>query len=136
MKKIIWTGVVVAIICGGGAFYAGMQYQASQTPARPTAGSGFAGRTGTFGSATFGTILSIDSGSLILQLPNSTSTTATIGTNIVLFDSATSISQLNSLPSSNLAVGQSIVVAGTANSDGSITASTIQIRPASSLRNN
>jgi len=127
-------GIIVAIIVGGGGFYIGMQYQANQTPAAFTGASAFAGRTGGSGGATLGTVLSIGSGSFIIQLPNSTSTTATTGTTIILFDNATKLNELESVPFSNLAVGQSVTISGTTNADSSITASVIQIRPASALR--
>jgi len=142
MNKKAWiTVVVVAVVVGGAAFWGGMTYAASKTTAstasRFAAGTaGFAGRTGAAGfsgaagGGTVGTVVQVGSGSFTVQLPTSTSTTATTGTKIVLVDSATEIDELEAVPVSNLQVGQSVTVAGTSNSDGSVTASSVMIRPA------
>jgi hypothetical protein len=66
---------------------------------------------------------------MTIQLPNSTSTSATTGTKIVLFDTNTSVTEMKNVDPSTLTVGQGVVVSGTANSDGSLTATTIQVRP-------
>jgi hypothetical protein len=68
---------------------------------------------------------------MTVQLPNSTSTAAQTGTKIVLFDGSTQVEELQSVGISRLAQGQSVMVSGSANPDGSITAQSIQIRPAS-----
>ena len=140
MNKNAWiTVVVVALVVGGGGFYAGEKYQAGQAPAATTgAGTfagrgagGFAGRTGgAGGGATFGTIVAMDASSITVQLPTSTSTAATTGSKVVLYDSSTQVQELQSVSPSSLSVGQSVTVAGTTNSDGSVTAQSIQIRPA------
>jgi len=144
-KKSLITLAIVAIVFGGGGFWGGMIYaQGQATAARAAftggAGGSFAGRTGAAGGATraagggatFGTILSIDPTSITIQLPTSTSTSATTGSKIVLYDSSTQIQELQNVPASSLSVGQSVTVTGTANSDGSMTASSIQVRPAGS----
>jgi hypothetical protein len=137
MNKNSWIVVIViAIVVGGAGFWGGMTYAQNQAPSARTAftgaaagRAGFAGRAGgTAGGATFGTIISIDPTSITIQLPASTST-ATSGTKIVLYDSSTQIQQLQSVPASNLVVGQSVTVTGAANADGSVTATSIQIRP-------
>ena len=139
-KAWIWA-VIIVIVVAGGAFWGGMTYAASQTPTAASrfagaGGAAFAGRTGAAGFAgaagggTVGTVIAIGSGTFTVQLPSSTSTTATTGTKLVLVDSATEIDELESVPVSNIQVGQSVTVAGTANSDGSVTASSVMIRPA------
>jgi hypothetical protein len=140
MSKTVWTGVIVAIIFGGGGFYAGTKYQASQTTT--TTSARFAGGTGSFagrgaagfggagGGATIGTILSIGNGSMTIQLPNSTSSTATTGTKLVLLQDSTQIDALENVPASSLQVGQTVTVAGTTNADGSVTATSVMVRPA------
>jgi hypothetical protein len=140
MNKNAWiVAVVVALVFGGGGYYFGKQ---SATSATPTGAAAYAGRTGAtgrtgsfaggagFGGGTTGTIISTGNGTLTIQMAASTSTTATTGTKIVLFDTSTMVNELESVPASTLAVGQSIVVTGTANSDGSVTATSIQVRPA------
>ncbi len=131
MNKIILTAVIVAILVGTGGFYSGMQYAASQPPAARVAGT-FAGRGGAGhagGGATFGTIISAGNGSITVQLPAATSSSASTGTKIVLFNASTQIGKMVVGTQNDLSVGTNVVVSGTANSDGSITASSIQIRP-------
>ena len=137
MNKTIITAIAVAIVFGGGGYYFGKQSAASATPsgaAAFAARAGGAGRTGAFGGAgggfAAGTIIATGNGTMTIQMPASTSSTATTGTKIVLFDNSTQVSELQSVPASNLAVGQSITVTGTTNSDGSVTATSIQVRPA------
>jgi len=143
-KSIIIT-LVIAVVVGGAGFWGGMTYaqgQATSARAAFAGGAGFTGRGGAGGTtgragfggasggATFGTILSINPTSISIQLPASTSTSAATGSKIVLYDSSTQIQELQSVAASSLSVGQSVTVTGTANSDGSVTASSIQVRPA------
>lgn len=140
MNKNTWIiAVVVAIVFGGGGFWGGMTYAQSQRSSFGGAG-GFAGRAGGAAAvrtgagagsgATFGTILSVSPTSITIQLPTATTTSAASGTKIVLYDTSTQVQELQSVSVSNLAAGQTVTVMGTANSDGSITAQTIQVRPA------
>ena len=140
-KAWIWA-IIVVIVVAGGCFWGGMTYAASKTPSAAArfagAGGTFAGRTGAtgFGGATaggggtVGTVIQVGNGTFTVQLPSSTSTTATTGTKLVLVDNATEIDELESVPVSNIQVGQTVTVAGTANSDGSVTASSVMLRPA------
>ncbi|HTR19111.1 MAG TPA: hypothetical protein VMH91_04025 [Candidatus Paceibacterota bacterium] len=138
MNKTAWvTVVVVAVVFAGGGYYVGAKAQTSPAPTSRFSGGGgatFVGRGGGGfgggGGATIGTILQVGNGSITLQLPNSTSTTATTGTKIVLVGSQTQVQELQSVPVSSLSVGQTITVNGTANSDGSVTANSIQVLPA------
>ena len=138
MNKTIITAILVAVVFGGGGYYFGKQASASATP---TGAAAFAGRTGAPGGTgrfgggagggfTTGTIISTGSGTMTIQMPTSTSTSATTGTKIVILDANTVISELQTVPTTNLAVGQSVTVSGTSNSDGSVTATSIQVRPA------
>ena len=103
MNRNKWIAVIVAlIVVAGGAFWGGMTYAASKTPtvasrfgAAGAAGfagrggaAGFAGAAGGAGTHRDGQ-LQVGSGSFTVQLPTSTSTTATTGTKIVLVDNAT-----------------------------------------------
>lgn len=142
MNKMRWAVVIVAIVFAGVGFWGGTLY-ASSTKAETTATSrfgagaaGFAGRTGgagftgATGDGTVGTVIALGNGTFTVQLPSSTSTTATTGTKLVLVDNATEIDELESVPVSNIKVGQSVTVAGSSNSDGSVTATSVMIRPA------
>jgi len=137
-KKTIGLLLGALIIFGGAGFWGGMTYaQSKATSARAAfaGGAGFGGRVGgagragaTGGGAAFGTILSKDATSITVQLMTGTSTTST-GSKIVLYDTSTQIGKMVTGSGSDLTVGQNVTVAGTANSDGSITAQSIQIRP-------
>lgn len=138
MNRNAWiTLVVVAIAFAGGGYYAGTKSAASQAPTSRLSGAGGTtfitrGAGGSFagGGATIGTIVAVGSDSFTVQLPSSTSTGATTGTKLVLVNDSTQVQELQSVPSSNLQVGQTVTVAGAANSDGSVTASSVMIRPA------
>jgi hypothetical protein len=141
MNKSVWTALIVAVVFAGGGFYAGMQYQAGQTPATESSrfggggGGNFVLRSGgASGGTTFGTIISTSPNSITIQLPTPTSTSASTGTKIILFDNSTQVQEMQSVPISNLSVGKTIVVSGIANVDGSITASSIQVRAAGAAR--
>ncbi len=143
MSKQLVIGAIVGIIVGGGiGAWGGMQYQASQNPVRNgfgNAGGTFSGRSGGVGGsrsgagAIFGTIISADASSITVQIGGpsaSTTNGAASGTKIALLDNSTQIEKIIVGSVSDLTVGRTVMVSGTANSDGSITAQSIQIRPA------
>ncbi len=137
-NKLIVSVIAAAVVFGGGGYYFGMQAGASQAAAARTAafgggaGGNFAGRAGGAGriggGAAFGTIVAKDATSITVQLTTGTSTSGT-GSKIVLYDTTTQIEKMVAGSGKDLSVGTNVVVNGTANSDGSITAQTIQIRP-------
>lgn len=134
-NKLIISVVVAALVFGGGGYYFGMQAGAAQTPAR--AAGAFAGRPGASGTGrtagsgvAFGSIVSVDPISITVQLMTGTSTTSTTGSTVVLYSSSTQIGKLVAGSGSDLTVGENVTVSGTSNADGSITAQSIQIRPA------
>ena len=130
--------IIVAII----AFYGGYKYASSKNINSqnsngfsrgnlPNGGPG-GGQRGTRvgGGTVFGTILSKDSNSITVQLgamgPNG-STTAS-GSKIVLYTDKTIVSKTVDGNLNDLIVGKEISVNGVANSDGSVSANSIQIR--------
>ncbi len=127
-KKAVWA-VVILVIVAGVAFWGGMAYANSQTPERSTTAA-FAGRTGftrgsaAGGGATIGQIVSTGSGNISIQMTNSSSS------EIVLLSPTTQILKTVSGSASDLTVGTNVTVIGTTNSDGSVSATSIQIRPA------
>ncbi|MDE1924625.1 MAG: hypothetical protein KGH79_00370 [Patescibacteria group bacterium] len=128
-KNQIIGAVVGIIIIGGGAFYAGEAYGKGQAPTRGAgfaAGANFAGRGGRAGGNgfTIGQILSAGNGSITIQSTMSSST------EIVLVGNSTQILKTTAGGASDLTPGTSVVVTGTQNSDGSMTATSIQVRPA------
>jgi len=137
-KKIIWG--VVGIIVLVGVFFGGVSYGKSQTTAPIANTAGFAAyagargtRGGSFGGgATIGKIISKDATSITVQLmtPGGSATSTTpVGSKIVLLDSSTPITKEVSGSLSDLTVGTNVSITGTANTDGSVSAKTIQIRP-------
>ena len=137
MKKsaLITIIIILAIVIAGGAFYGGMLYGKSQSSVSAAAArASFAGLRGTRTSASgasliSGTILSNDGSSITLQLPASTG-----GSKIIYYSDTTQIAKTTSGTSNDLTTGASVSVTGTTNSDGSVTAQSIQIRPAGQNR--
>ena len=140
MKNKIVMGIA-AIIIAGASFFGGMKYQQSKSP------TGFANLTpaerqqrvqqmGDNGGAIFrngngriggggiiaGEVLSIGNGSLTVKMQDDS-------TKIILLSGSTKISKTVDGVSSDVSTGKSVAVTGTANSDGSVTAQSIQIRP-------
>ena len=128
MKKnsLIIILVIVAVLIGGGSFYGGMVYSKTQ-PRSFAGGASFQGtRTGgrQAGSGFIsGDIVSKDETSLTIKSPDGSS-------KIVFYSDATQISKFDAGSSGDLSSGQNVMVNGTTNSDGSITAQSIQLRPA------
>lgn len=132
MKKILPI-IIALIIIGGGAFYGGMKYTGSRSPAGQfsrgdlsNAGGRvlFGGPGGQRGGAGFvaGEILSKDDKSITIKLPDG-------GSKIVFFSDSTEIAKSVNGSISDLEVGKTVTANGTANSDGSITAQSIQLGP-------
>jgi len=129
MKNSIYITIVVALVVGVGAFFGGMKYQQSTTPAPSARFAGVAGARlrngqagGAQGSFVSGQILSMSNGILTLQLPNNG------GSKIVILSSSTTIMKTTDGTASDLASGANVQITGTANSDGSVTAKSIQLR--------
>lgn len=122
---------IAAIVIAGGSFYAGMSYQSAQSPARRNAGAvagnfagGRFGGTGSAGGVATGQVIASDSQSLTLSLRGG-------GSKIVFVSSSTQISKMSAGTLKDLPIGINVTVTGTANTDGSMNAQSIQIRPAS-----
>lgn len=129
-KKLIIVSLVAVILIGA-AFYGGMAYGKSQRPAM-FARNGQGGQFGNFarggargagGGFTAGEVLSKDAGSLTIKLPNGSSM-------IVLTSSSTAVMKAATGTIADVQVGSNVAVQGSANSDGSLSAQSIQLRPA------
>ncbi len=151
MNKIIPVIIAVAVVVGGGSFFGGMKYAEIKSPRSSVSqadfqnlqnlspeerqqrlqeigvntGVGFRGgasgsqRSG--GGFTTGEIISKDYQSITVKLPNG-------GSKIVFLSDSTSISKMTDGTKADLEVGKQITVNGSANSDGSITAQSVQLR--------
>jgi hypothetical protein len=131
-KKILPIVIVIVIVIGCASFYGGMAYAKSQknvgnfgnfSGQRPGGNlSGAAKQNG----MTSGEILSVDDKSVTIKMRDN-------GSKIIFFSDSAKISKMVDGAVADLVAGQNIVVTGTANSDGSISAATIQLRPADVL---
>ena len=132
MSKTLLSIIAVALIVGSGAFYGGMKYDQSKVSADRQAriqqfggGNGFGGQRGTRGvnggGFVSGEILSKDDKSVTIKMRDG-------GSKIVFLSDSTEISKLSEGAMNDLEIGKSITVTGAANSDGSVTARTIQLR--------
>lgn len=134
MKNPIIMTIVVALVVGGGAFFAGMKYQQSKLP------QGFRQFNGgqnmmlvgqnNGNRANFrpvnGEIINTDDKSITVKLADGSS-------KIVLLSDKTEINEATQAAKTDLTTGKKVMVLGQENSDGSVTASNIQLNPV--LRN-
>lgn len=136
MKKFLSILIAVLVI-GGGAFYGGTMYTKAKQPARgnfvrlgqgiDTQGIGGANmRGGQAGGFIGGEIISKDDNSITVKLRDG-------GSKLIFYSLGTEISKFASGVAADLEVGKNISVNGKTNSDGSLTADSIQVRPAASI---
>jgi hypothetical protein len=129
MNKQIITGVV-ALIIGVGIGYLGAGMLA---PAAKTGAGAYAARTGTAGTFArsgaagagllSGTVAAEDSSSITLDTKDGSS-------HVVLVSPSTTVQKSTSGTMSDVTTGSTVVVMGTTNADGSVSATSIQLRPA------
>ncbi len=135
MKKLFAIVPTIAVVVGGAAFYGGMKYGQANISrifsfdqgSRQQLGAIGTGQVGRFGnrngaSFTSGQIIAKDDKSITVKLPGG-------GSKIIFYSDSTEISKNVAGISNDLEINQSVMVTGTANSDGSITAQSVQIRP-------
>jgi hypothetical protein len=136
-----WQIAVVAVVVvavGVGAFFGGRETAGSGTPTVEEAmkvlqgqfqqggpggnGAGFPGGNGAArgGNAVTGSIIASDSSSITVQTPDGS-------TKIVLVSSSTTVNKSSDGALSDLVAGQNVLVTGTTNTDGSVTATRIQV---------
>jgi len=144
MKKLLPI-IIVAVVVGVGAFYGGMKYQASKAPAGLTGtnfqnlqnlspeerqarlqqfGAGMNGARGTRTNGGFvrGEIISKDDKSITVKLPDG-------GSKIVFYSDSTQVGEFTRGTPKDLEIGKTVMVNGATNSDGSVSAQSIQIWP-------
>lgn len=131
------TQIIIVVVLVAVSFFGGMKYGSSKTVA-PTfgmdarTGNFTGGQGGTRGArmgngATFGEILSQDANGITVKSQDGSS-------KIILISNSTVISKQASGSLSDLVIGKSVSVMGTPNTDGSITAESVQLRPASTTQ--
>jgi len=132
MKNNVFVPVIIAaLIFGTGGFFGGMKYQQSKRSNFTFGNGGQGGRRfmmQTGGSNTSrdgfrpvaGEIVSTDDKSITVKLPDGSS-------KIILLSQATTINKATAGSSADLKNGERVSVFGTVNSDGSVTATNIQL---------
>lgn len=134
-KKIVLIVGLIVVLCV--VFYGGMVYGKSQIPAKSASAfsqNGVASARGARsmgGGFTTGQIISKDANSITVQLTTggATSTTQPSGSKIIFIDANTTVAKTVAGSASDLTVGAQVSVTGTANTDGSENAQSVQIRP-------
>ncbi len=142
-KKHFIGAAVIAVVLVGVSFGGGIAYGRSHAPTGGFARGTFTTANGQFGAggkvsfttrggmmgggATMGQIVSNNGSSISVQLPNGS-------TQLVLLNSSTQIGKTVVGNASDLTNGVNVLITGQSNSDGSITAGMVQIRPASTTQ--
>jgi hypothetical protein len=128
MKKNIIILIIAILVAGGAGFFGGMQFQKA-TGAKTVATSGttrgnFSGAARTRAASGAG----FTSGQILSKTVNSLTIKLTAGgSEIVFLAPSSQIMESSTTTIANLNVGQSVMVTGTTNSDGSVTAKTVQV---------
>lgn len=132
-KDIITTFVAILIVVAGLSFYGGIKYGSVNSAVRPQFAGQFPGgalkttQTGNRmmrgGGMVNGEILSMDDKSVTVK-------DRTGGSKILFLAPSTEVTKTVIGTVTDLTVGADIMAQGTPNSDGSITATNIQLRPA------
>lgn len=130
MKNNYIVTVVLVIIVGAAAFYGGMQYQKMQRPSfgqfgggRGQNGQNIRFRNGANGGGMVtGEVTGRDANSITVKMPDGSS-------KIVILSGSTTINKQAIGTKDDLKSGEKVAVFGTTNSDGSVTAQSIQLNP-------
>jgi len=120
MNKNLTITVLVAVVAAGAGFFSGSKYTASKRTAQrgnftmrpPTGRQGF--------RPVSGEVLNVDDKSMTVKLPDGSS-------KIVILSDTTVISKSDTTAKSDVKVGDKVGVFGTDNSDGSVTAQSVQL---------
>jgi hypothetical protein len=132
-KNLIAPLIVAAIVVAGGSFYGGMQYQKSQQPTQQQGGGqrgggngglgrGMGGGRGAGGGFISGEVLAKDAQSITVKLRDGSS-------KIIFVAPSTAVGKMDAGSISDVVQGSQVTIIGATNTDGSVTANNIQIRP-------
>lgn len=140
---------IVGIIVLIGIFYGGMVYGKSQIPARGQGAQAFGqnsalgarGGARNAGGFTAGQIISKDANSITVQLmaggngQGGTATPSAGGSKIVFIGTGTTVTKTVTGSVGDLIIGTQVSITGTANTDGSENAQSVQVRPTQTKTN-
>ncbi len=116
---------LIGLVIGFGAGYFLHITPTAQTATRTSSFTGARGAAGaTAGGFLMGTVAAEDSNSITLDTRDGSS-------HVVLINPSTSVSKYVAGALTDVSVGSTVMVSGTTNSDGSVSATMIQLRPAS-----
>jgi hypothetical protein len=131
-KKCIIASAITIVIVAGLSFYGGMQYQKSQTrnnfssfqngDFQSIRNNGRISGAGNGANIVNGQIISKDEDSITVKIQDGSS-------KIIFLSGNTQINKFDQGTLDDISNGQNVMITGTSNSDGSITAQSIQIRP-------
>lgn len=124
INKMIIVFTLVSLIMLGAGFFAGTKYQ-NRKQLKMIQGSRQDARMGNqngFRGGTLGDIISKDEKSITVKMQDGSS-------RIVLFTDSTQINKVFQGTKDDLKVGEKVSVFGAANTDGSVTATNIQLNP-------
>ncbi len=125
-KQHLMIWIIVTVLVAGGMFFMGSKHgQAAAKTAFAAMrgnGSGQRGRFGAGGGAVMGSVIAKDDTSMTIKMRDGSS-------RIVLYSGSTQVQKSAPGTASDVTVGSQITVLGTQNTDGSVTAQNIQIRP-------
>jgi hypothetical protein len=132
MKKILPIIIILVVVIAIGAFWGGTKYAQSKTKSSAQAnlqrfqqmnGGVRTGARAAGVSLVNGDIIAKDDKSITIKLRDG-------GSKIVFYSDKTEVGKFVTGTVSDLAIGQAVMANGTANSDGSVSATSVQIRPA------
>lgn len=134
MKNQNIVTLILLLVVGVASFYAGTKYQSSKTPSfggftngnrravqiSGTPNQQFRNRAGF--DQIIGEVVSVDSGSVTVKMQDGS-------TKIVLLTDKTTYNKSQEGNLADVAVGQKVAIFGSSNSDGSVSAQSVQINP-------
>jgi len=125
-KLSIVIAIIVLIAVAGGSYYLGTLSGTDKKMEFPRQNGAPTNMNGTNklgqNNANSGEIISRDEQSITIKLTNG-------GSKIIFLSDSTKVSQIADRTIDDLQIGDNVIIQGTTNSDGTVTASTIQEKP-------